>query len=410
MSVKGCNKSFVPARDGWRQLWSIVAYVAFTTIVGCSWFPEQTGLLEKRHPETRISSGQLRLWTNDFILDYADRIEEAADRIKAQEPSAEIKRNTLLWKINATQAGFRAASQRDALIAFADVWILCRQMTVFFESGPGKDSFGSSQDIAVITARGLEARLEEIRIAMVMPEVAEQKLQEGRDIVGKFADAHPLKSLYFQRAALSGRSDSLVIPDIESFGAIASGLEQDVTTLQRLLTAYMEYMPTMARWQAELMLADLDRHGLVTDSVSVMKDMPILVRDAMTKQIPQLVSSQMTRALSAVSMERVNALSGLEDMRADTLQFVQLEREAVVGEIDRQRVATIQEVSEERKATLNEIQAIARESTGSALSVGKDLIDHLIRKLALLAGAIGLFLLLGGGALVMFMRSRDQRT
>jgi len=118
----------------------------------------------------------------------------------------------------------------------------------------------------------------------------------------------------------------------------------------------------------------------------------------------------MTRALSAVSMERVNALSGLEDMQADTLQFVQREREAVVGEIDRQRVATIQEVSEERKAALNEIQAIARESTGSALSVGKDLIDHLIRKLALLAGAIGLFLLLGGGALVMFMRSRDQRT
>ena len=70
-------------------------------------------------------------------------------------------------------------------------------------------------------------------------------------------------------------------------------------------------------------------------------------------------------------------------MQADTLQFVQREREAVVGEIDRQRVATIQEVNEERKATLNEIQAIARESTGAALSVGKDLIDHLIRKLAM---------------------------
>jgi hypothetical protein len=104
MSAKRRSKSFMPARDGWRQLWSIVAYVAFTTIAGCSWLPEKTGLLEQRHPETRINSGQLRLWTNDFILDYADRIEEAADRIKAQEPSAEIKRNTLLWKINAMQA------------------------------------------------------------------------------------------------------------------------------------------------------------------------------------------------------------------------------------------------------------------------------------------------------------------
>ena len=400
----------MPTWDGWRHVRSIVAYVTFVTIAGCSWLPEKTGLLEKRHPDTRINSGQLRLWTNDFILDYADRIEEAADRIKAQEPSAEIKRNTLLWKINATQAGFRAASQRDALIAFADVWILCHQMTVFFESGPGNDSFGSSQEIAIITARGLEARLEEIRMAMVVPEVAAQQLQEGRDIIGRFADAHPLKSLYFQRAALSGRSDSLVIPDMATFGGIASGLEVDVMTLQRLLTAYMEYMPTMARWQAELMLADFDRHGLVADSVSVMKDVPVLVREAMTKQIPQLVSSQMTRALAAVRAERVDALSGLEDMQAHTLQFLQRERATVVSEIDRQRVATIQEVSEERKAALKEIQAIARESTGSALSVGKDLIDHLIRKLVMLASVIGLFLLLGSGALMIFLRSRDQRT
>jgi hypothetical protein len=33
------------------------------------------------------------------------------------------------------------------------------------------------------------------------------------------------------------------------------------------------------------MLSYLDRGGIVTDSVSVTKDMPILVRDAMTKQI-----------------------------------------------------------------------------------------------------------------------------
>ena len=101
-------------------------------------FPEQIGLLERRTPEARITSAQLRIWTNDFILDFADRIEEAADRIKAQESAPEIRRNSLLWKINATQAGFRAASRRDALIAFADVWILCRQMTVFFEVGGGE--------------------------------------------------------------------------------------------------------------------------------------------------------------------------------------------------------------------------------------------------------------------------------
>jgi hypothetical protein len=35
--------------------------------------------------------------------------------------------------------------------------------------------------------------MEELRIAMVKPEHAEQKLQEGREIVAKFAEPHPLK-------------------------------------------------------------------------------------------------------------------------------------------------------------------------------------------------------------------------
>jgi hypothetical protein len=370
-------------------------------------FPEHIGLLEKRTPEARITSAQLRTWTNDFILDFADRIEEAADQIKLRESSPEIRRHSLLWKINATQAGFRAASGRDALIAFADVWILCRQMTVFFEAGAGKDVFGDSQDIAVTTARLLEARMEDLRRAMMKPEYAEQKLQQGREIVAKFAEPHPLKSLYFQRDSISGRTDSIVLSESASFGAIASGMEQDMITLQRLLGAYMEYMPTLVRWQAELMLYDVEKSGLVVDSVSVLKEMPIMVRDAMTIQVPQLVSSQMTKALSALSAERTNAMNGIDNMRMSTLNFVVQERTTIVEEIDRQRIATIAQVTDERKAALQEIGAIARESTGSALSVGKELIDRLMWRLGVLAAAFGIFIALTGGVLLTIMRSKN---
>src|SRR5262245_64446569 len=100
----------------------VVAVFALAFAAGCSG-PQKTGLLETHAPEARITSAELRLWTYDFTLDFADRIEEAADQIKAQSPSAEIRRNTLLWKINAIQAAFRAASRRDALAAFFDVWV-----------------------------------------------------------------------------------------------------------------------------------------------------------------------------------------------------------------------------------------------------------------------------------------------
>jgi hypothetical protein len=393
-----------------RNAHKAVVYITSALLAGCSLFPQHIGLLEKQTPEARISSAQLRVWTNDFILDYADRIEEVADRIKAQELSHEVRRNTVLWKINATQAGFRAASRRDALGAFVDVWILCRQMTVFFESGPGKDSFGASQDMAVMTAKGLESRIEEIRVAMVRPEHAKRMLATGREFIGTFAQAHPLTSLYFQRDSLSGRSETIVLPDSASFGTIASGLEQDVITLQRLVSAYMEFMPTLARWQAELMLYDVEKSPLVVGSVSVLEDMPILVREAMTTQVPQLVSGQMTRALMALSTERINTLTGLEGMRADTLKFVEQERNAVITEINRQRVATIEQVGEERKAALEDVRSIARESTGSALSVGKELIDHLFWRLAILVGAVALCVALGAGVVMMVMRLRGQRS
>jgi hypothetical protein len=186
-------------------------------------------------------------------------------------------------------------------------------------------------------------------------------------------------------------------------------MEQDVITLQRLLSAYLEYLPTITRWQAELMLYDVEQNPLVGESVSVLKEMPVLVRDAMTKHVPQLMNVQMTRALSALTLERVNALSGLENMRASTLQFVEEQRATVIGEIDRQRLATIEQVKDERKASLQEIKAIAHESTDSALAVGKELIDHLFWRLAVLAGGIALCLGLGAAVVVTTMRARHDR-
>ena len=106
-------------------------------------------------------------------------------------------------------------------------------------------------------------------------------------------------------------------------------------------------------------------------------------------------------------MERMNTVHGLEDMRMSTLNFVVQERTAIVEEIDRQRVATIEQVTDERKAALQEIGAIARESTGSALSVGKELIDHLMWRFGMLAGALGIVVGLTGGVLLTIMRSKN---
>lgn len=85
------------------------------------------------------------------------------------------------------------------------------------------------------------------------------------------------------------------------------------------------------------------------------------------------------------------------------------ERTAIAAEIDRQRMETVEQVSEERKAALQEIAAMARESTGSVRSVGKELIDHLMWRLGVLFGAFGIVFALIGGILLALMRSRNPR-
>jgi hypothetical protein len=54
-------------------------------------------------------------------------------------------------------------------------------------------------------------------------------------------------------------------------------------------------------------------------------------------------------------------------------------------------------------------QLATRASTGSALSVGKEMIDHLMWKLAILAGALALFVALGGGAVLVLLRSKNSQ-
>ena len=72
------------------------------------------------------------------------RSSKAADQIQSQTKDPQVQRNALLWKINAISACYRAALVEDPLLGYVDVVILCRQMEIFFTTGPGRNSFWRS--------------------------------------------------------------------------------------------------------------------------------------------------------------------------------------------------------------------------------------------------------------------------
>ena len=229
---------------------------------GCSLTAEIQGGLETELPEARVTSAQFRLWVTDAVLHGADRIEEAAERIQAETSDPAVRRNVILWKINAVQACFRAGTHRDSLASFVDLWIFSQQMATFLDSGPGRDLFGVHQHVALTTARAIEARLEKTIVSAMKPEAAERGLQEVREYVESFAKKHPLQTIYFVREPITGHPESPIASAVGGIGAVVSGLEQDLLTFQRLAAAYLEYLPRIARWQAELMLEGIGKAGI----------------------------------------------------------------------------------------------------------------------------------------------------
>lgn len=364
-------------------------------------------MLEARVPEARITSATLRIWTTDFVLELADRVEQTAGQINAQTDLRDIQRNAMLWKINSVQAAFRAASRRDALAAYIDVWVLCRQTTEFLDGGLGSDSFGPCQSIALKTSRDLESRIEEIGMAMLKPEKAKRKMTASRRLVDEFVQQHPLQSLYFQRESVSGRAESLVLQASSDFSDIAVSVEQDLMTTQRLATIHAEFMLTLTLWQVQLMLHDARASEVIAESVAALKGVPDQMHQATSRDVPQVVEKEVSRALAALTDERKTAIGEVEGMRADTLEFVQQERQAIVAQITKERMAAIEELRAERVAVMADLRIITRESTDSAMSGARGLIDHLINRLALIAGGFALSTAIVIAAFLIYLRARD---
>jgi hypothetical protein len=369
---------------------------------GCSFAPERAGLLETRFPDARITSSQLRGWISDAVLDSADRIMDSADQIRDQSRDPGIRRNALLWKINGIQACFRAATRRDPIGAFADLWIFFQQMVDFFDSGAGRDLFGPHQPLALGTARTLETRLESTFKAMFPPEIGGQKLAYAQEHTAEFAHEHPLQSLSFVREPLTGHPSTVVPGEIQGLGGLVSNLEQDLLTTQRILLAYVEYLPWIARWQAELLLEDVGQTAVVADALSLLKETQATLRDGMTKQLP----GEITRVLDALHAERKGAMTDVDVMRVATIESLTKERKAITEEVDRQRLATLKQFHEEWKSALEDVRAAGADGAASALDAGRDWADHVVRKAAV--AALGLLLLLGLGVGVLLAVVRPK--
>jgi hypothetical protein len=222
---------------------------------------------------------------------------------------------------------------------------------------------------------------------------------QNRANIEKFAQDFPIQSLEFQRESILLHQTDLVPAQSANLAELAADVQQDLGILQLTLNAHAAYLPRIARWQAELLLYDLDQTPTIATSVGVLKQVAEIVQDVVGKQLPALVDRERTSVLAAIHQERVETLESVEKMRQATIDSIVAQRLAIIEMLVSERAAVLKQVDTERTETMREARAIAKDTVVSALPTGNALIDHFYWRLV--EFAVPLLLMCGVGLLII---------
>jgi hypothetical protein len=373
-------------------------------LTGCR-TPQQTGAPPSETIlEGGITADQLRLLDNQFVMEFCGRVESTADEIIAGATDPRIRHNALLWKINAIPAAFQAASHADTITAHVDLAVLTNQMLYYFDTGSGSDLFGDYQTMAVQASLNLRERLREIETLLA---ASGEDIEAARDFIQGFVRDHPLENIYFNRASVAPKYVASLRERKRGLFAVVGDVTETLEGLNALLADYAEYIPKQARWQAELMLAEIPVHELLpqfadnfdtitrsTDRMSqTLEQIPDLIREERATVLEE-IDRERVAALKAITEERIAVLNAIREERTSFQEFVRAERATVLEAVSGEREAAIQEATElvrsEREIILKETAGMVERTTDSAADHAERLIDHLmwrVLQLMVLAGA-----------------------
>lgn len=351
--------------------------------VGCQQIPQTSGLLERQIASPHVTSHQLRVLVNEYVVFSSHRVESRADKILSDDPDTAVRKSALLWKINGIAAAFQAAARQDPFGAYLDLWVLNRQMTHLFESPQGIELFGKWQPEAVAECYHLEERLRKIN------ETVSGEIQHVEDFVEKFTSDYPLKSLYLDREPMASRYiEQIQTPSKEIIQVIAH-LDNNIDALRKLTIIYAEHLPKQARWQSELFLIDATQMAEVQRPLQDLT----LVAEAMSRiadtsqTVPLLIQDELKKLSALVTQERVQAMREVDSMRDETLAQLQRERAIILAAVGQEREASFASLRDERIAVTRDFKdevsrafeaadSITRKRTVEVMRQAPSMIDH----------------------------------
>jgi hypothetical protein len=321
-------------------------------------------LVSLKSPEKPLSTRDLnaRILTHEYSAHFITAVEQSADQISAASSDAQVRHNTLRWKIAAADRSERAASQIAPMMALLDSWALALQMQQYLAEGDGDRLFGSEQSLAVGTASDLAAEIQ----ALATKLSDSKEFEQYRQFVDDYARENPFKSLDFARPSIvdlwadkNGAKTALV----DSLGTVPEALA-DAGDLLRM---YGGSASSQMLWKAQLAAQDAGLGG---------NEVQTSLRD-LERRVAQLsdVASGMpgrVQGMVDVASDRFNSswselLHTLHSESGTLTTSLRIERAAAVEAVDKERAAVALDASHIAEQVINQAGEQLRQALREAL-------------------------------------------
>jgi hypothetical protein len=234
----------------------LVAVALGLALVSCKSEAPTRGILRQQiHPEedVAVNAEQARLRMRALVGPFCGGLESAADEIIAGTTNRAIRREALLWKIEAVPTMRETLFHANPFIALGDTWVLLWQMDQYFENGPGKQALGDSADIAAAECTALEKQLTEVAASFTQS----GNVSDVRGFIEKFAREHPIEHSVASRESVVSYFTKRKLRETFSAPQAAGDFVVTMDDVSRRMDVYTGQLLEQSRWQAELFAMDL---------------------------------------------------------------------------------------------------------------------------------------------------------
>ena len=312
---------------------------------------------------------------NEYAAEFAAVVEGAADAIAASADSSDVRRNALLWKMNAIPRARVACFRYAPLAAQFDMWTFALQMEAFFVSGAGREVFGDQQPLAIEASRRLVSEIREIGLRSAESPEALDRVEAEQ--IMPWVEANPIQSLSFDRRSSIMRYAELTRDQGGSLAQIAS-MEENFAKLMVMLRVYLAEIPRHARWQAQLLVDETLDGAKVGDAVGAIDRIAASaeVGSAFAESAPELVRTEREAIINAIDEQRALILEDVDRIRTETLEQVGYERAIVMKSVEERVEEVIEALGDVRAALTADLDRIVAEAVAGAVADGSVAADE----------------------------------